>query len=84
MRMLTDAPAAKVNAAGIAALLTPLILALLRRYVYLDTPLPDIAEDVISSLIVAGVTYAAGYLKRPAAQDRVVPDAPDAPGIPPA
>lgn len=75
MRMLTDSPASKVNAATIAAALTSLILYLLKHYVIKDAAgLPDPVEYAIGVLITAAVTFLAGYFTPPAGKDQVVDD----------
>ncbi len=88
-RMLTNAPASKVNAATVAAALTSLLLYALKAYVIKDgADLPEPVQYAIGVLITAAVTFGAGYLTPPAKQDQVIPTgAPPAnpsTGIPPA
>jgi len=92
--MQTDAPTNKVSAATIAAALTSLVLYVLKAYVIKDaTGLPDVVEYAIGVIVTAAVTFAAGYFRAPAPQDKSVTEAEyerrkaaDAPptGIPPA
>lgn len=89
MQMLSSAPAAKVNAATIAAALTSLVLYLLKAYVIKDaTGVPEPVAYAVGVLITAAVTFLAGYITPPASQDQVIPSgAPPATppgGIPPA
>lgn len=86
MRMLTDSPAAKVNAATLAAALTTLVLYLLKAYVIKDGPaLPEPVELAIGVLITAGITFVVGYFTPPAGRDQVVDDRGTGPegGLPP-
>lgn len=76
MRMQTDAPTNKVSAATIAAALTSLLLYVLKAYVIKDaTGLPDVVEYAIGVLVTAAVTFAAGYFRSPAPQDKSVTEA---------
>lgn len=86
MRMLTDTPASKVNAATLAAAVTTLVLYLLKVYVIKDGPdLPVPVELAIGVLITAAVTFVAGYFTPPAGRDQVVDDRGTGPegGLPP-
>lgn len=80
MRMATDKVAAKVWASALAALATPIVLALLAR-AFPDVPLPVDAGDLVQTVILAAiggaVTLATGYYKRPAPADKVVDERPE-------
>lgn len=86
-RMASSAPSAKVVAAAVAALATPIALGLLAR-AFPGIPLPvdanDLIQQIIEGAVVGGITFAAGYAKAPAAVDVAVPDPPKTPpsGIP--
>lgn len=83
-RMRTSAPAAKVNAATIAAALTTIALYLIDRYLLPGEPLSDVIAVATGTLITAAVTFAAGYLTPPAGRDQVVTPPPAAPSaVPP-
>lgn len=77
MKMATNVPSAKVMAATVAAFLAPLLLAILKAR-WPGLPLPLAANEelqvIIMGLVMGVITFAAAYLKRPAARDRVVPD----------
>jgi len=77
MRMQTSNIAAKVWAAALAALLTPILMALLVKLVP-GIPLPVDANDLIQTVVIGAITGIAtlvtGYVKKPASVDRVVVD----------
>jgi len=77
MRMQTSNIAAKVWAAALAALLTPILLALLAK-LGPEIPLPVDSNDLIQTIIIGAITGAVtlvtGYLKRPDSLDRVTVD----------
>jgi hypothetical protein len=79
MKMASAAPAAKVWAAALTALLVPILMGLLKKYAP-ELPLPvdanDLAQQVVEGAILGVLTFAAGYFKRPNPTDVAVPDAP--------
>lgn len=86
--MASAAPSAKVVAAAVAALLTPILLGLLAR-AFPDLPLPvdatGLVNTIVEGAVIGALTFAAGYVKAPAAADVPVLVAPKPPaGIPPA
>lgn len=76
-KMSSEKTSAKVWAATVAALLTPIGLGLLAK-AFPDIPLPvdanDLLQQVIQGAIIGALTFAAGRLKRPDAADIAVPD----------
>lgn len=76
MKQQSAAPTAKVWAATLAALVAPILLGLLAK-AFPDIPLPvdanDLAQQVIQGLVIAVVTFLAGYMKSPGSNDETVP-----------
>lgn len=85
MKMASAAPSAKVWAAALAALLTPMLLGVLAQ-AFPDIPLPvdanDLVQQLVQGLVIGVITFLAGYAKRPNAVDVAVPDQPTPPAPP--